>query len=144
MSYFVCFTILLDFTATFTCDNTMEMFADGRSLGKDNGNWGIAVTYSVPGDTRVISVAGQDWAVPFGVLGSFSNGLVTNESWRCSSTLSPGWNSPDFDDQQWPFAVVVGNHGDSPWGFISGIASKAKWIWTSGQYSDVYCRVNLR
>ena len=122
----------------------MEMFADGRSLGKDNGMWNRPETFLIPGDTQVISVAGKDSGVKYGLLGSFSNGLVTNESWRCSGVLSPGWNSPDFDDQQWPLAVVVANHGDSPWGFISGIASKAKWIWTSRQYSDVYCRLNLR
>lgn len=56
----------------------MELFADGKSLGKDNSNWGIADTFLVPGDTRVISVAGQHFGGAFGVIGSLSNGLVTN------------------------------------------------------------------
>lgn len=126
-----------------TCDNSMEIFADAVSLGS-NDNWQIATTFHMPGDTRVISVKGKDWGSQFGILGSFSNGLVTNESWKCSSVLYSGWNSPDFNDQLWPFAKVVGNHGDSPWGFIASIAQTAKWIWTAGQYDDVYCRLNLQ
>ena len=123
----------------------MEMFADAKSLGKDNGNWQIADTFLVPGNSRVISVAGKDAGSEFGILGSFSNGLVTNESWKCSSVLYPGWNSPDFDDRQWPYAVVIKNHGDSPWGFINGIAKTAKWIWTAGQDdNEVFCRLRLQ
>ena len=89
----------LDFTATFTCDNEMEMFADGQSLGTDN-SWGNLTTYLVPGNTRVLSVAGKDHGGKYrGILGSTSNRQVSNETWKCSSVLSSGWNSPDFDDQ---------------------------------------------
>ena len=122
----------------------MEMFADGKSLGVD-GDWTVSSTYLIPGDTRVISVLGKDSGVAYGILGSFSNGLVTNESWKCSSDLYPGWNSPDFDDRHWPHAVVVGKHGVSPWHNIPGIAQTAKWIWAAGKYTDkVYCRLDLQ
>ena len=40
------------------------------------------------------------------------------EAGNAGSGLSPGWNSPDFDDQQWPFATVIGNHGDDPWNYL--------------------------
>ena len=82
----------------------MEMFADNTSLGNDNGNWKIPFTYKVPGDTRVISVIGMNYPnnqgnpTPFGILGSTSHGLVTDETWKCSSDLHPGWNSPNFND----------------------------------------------
>ena len=114
----------LEFNATFTCDNSMEMFADGQSLGTDS-NWGNATTYLVPGNTRVLSVAGKDLGGNFGILGSMSNGLVTDESWKCSSFPYPGWNSPDFDDQGWHSANVIINHGDNPWNTINGIATAA-------------------
>ena len=120
----------------------MEMFADGRSLGKD-GNWKVASTFVIPGDTRVVSVLGRDTGVKFGILGSFSNGLLTDESWKCSSNGSSGWNFPYFDDSPWPHAVVGAQHGDSPWRYIQGIAKPAKWIWTAGGDSTVYCRLNL-
>ena len=133
----------LEFTATFTCDNEMEMFADGQSLGTDS-NWQNPTTYHVPRNTRVLSVAGKDTGHALGILGSTSNGQVTNETWKCSSVLSSGWNSPDFDDQDWPFARVIANHGDHPWGTVHGIAETAKWIWANNNEDTVYCRLKLK
>ena len=124
----------------------MEMFADNTSLGDDNDNWQVPFIYKVPGDTRVISVIGRnhDDGIPFaGILGSTSNGLLTNETWKCSSDLYPGWNSPDFDDRDWPLAKVVGNHGDDPWKTRDGIAKAAKWIWANNTEYVVYCRLIL-
>ena len=121
----------------------MEMFADGQSLGTDS-NWGHPTTYLVPGNTRVLSVAGKDLGGNFGILGSMSNGLVTDESWKCSSFPYPGWNFPDFDDQGWHSANVIANHGDNPWNTINGIATAAKWIWAKNKSDAAYCRLNLK
>lgn len=96
-----------DFSATFTCDDAMEMFADGNSLGKDNSCWRTATSLGVPGDTPVTSVKGSDMGGLFGILGSANNGPITNETWKCTSVLYPGWNSPDFDDTNWPFVRVI-------------------------------------
>ena len=136
-------SFLLEFTATFTCDDKMEMFADGQSLGTDV-YWANSTTYLVPGNTRVLSVAGENTGGPLGILGSTSNGQVTNETWKCSSVLSPGWNSPAFDDQDWPFARVIAKHGDPPWGTIHGIEETAKWIWANNNEDTVYCRLKLQ
>ena len=134
----------LDFTATFTCDNEMEMFADGQSLGTDS-DWSKPTTYIVPGNTRVLSVTGKDYGGGYlGILGSTSNGQVTNETWKCSSVLSSGWNSPDFDDQSWPLAKVIANHGESPWNTLNGIAMTAKWIWENTNSNTAYCRLTLQ
>ena len=121
----------------------MEIFADGVSLGKDD-NWRSSKEYVVPGNTRVISVSGIDIKGHFGILGSFSNGMVTNESWKCEDDEHRGWNSPDFDDSNWPTAVEVATHGDGPWYNITGIALNAKWIWTAGNPNKVYCRLRLQ
>ena len=121
----------------------MEIFADGQSLGTDSA-WRKPTTYRVPGNTRVLSVAGKDLGGNFGILGSMSNGLVTDESWKCSSLLSSGWNSPDFDDQDWPFAKVIANHGDPSLGTIHGIAETAKWIWEDTNSNTAYCRLSLQ
>ena len=122
----------------------MEMFADGQSLGTDS-IWENPTTYLVPGNTRVLSVAGKDYGGGYlGILGSASNGQVTNETWKCSSVLSSGWNSPDFDDQSWPLAKVIVNHGDSPWNTINGIAMTAKWIWGDTNSKTAYCRLTLQ
>lgn len=139
------FTIAItDITATFTCDDSMEMFADGTSLGKDNEKWIKATDFVIPGNTRVISVMVKAWGFQHGLLGSLSNGLLTNESWKCTRDLYPGWNFPDFDDSNWPAALVLAKHGALPWGTIAGIATTAKWIWTAGPgFNIVYCRLNL-
>ena len=124
----------------------MEMFADNTNLGDDNGDWKIPFTYKVPGDPRVISVIGRNVPGPpfFGILGSTSNGMLTNETWKCSSHFYPGWNSPNFDDRNWPFAKVVGDHGDHPWYIIDSIAETAKWIWASENKDIVYCRLKVQ
>ena len=120
------------------------MFADGQSLGKDR-DWRKPTTYLVPGNTRVLSVAGEDYGGGYlGILGSTSNGQVTDGTWKCSSSLSSGWNSPDFDDQDWPSARVIANHGDLPWRKIKGIAETAKWIWANNNEDFVYCRLKLK
>ena len=122
----------------------MEMFADGQSLGTDS-IWQNPTTYLVPGNTRVLSVAGEDYGgVYLGILGSTSNGLVTNETWKCTSVLYPEWNSLDFDDQNWPLAKVIANHGASPWGTLNGIAVTAKWIWGNTNSNTTYCRLSLQ
>ena len=82
------------------------MFADDTSLGEDNDNLIKATDFVIPGNTRVISVKAMAWGYWYGILGSFSNGLVTNESWKCNGNLYPGWNSPDFDDSNWSAAEI--------------------------------------
>lgn len=120
------------------------MFADGVSLGQDN-DWTSPTEYVIPGNTRVISVSGIDKGLQCGILGSFSNGMVTNASWKCNNVKYPGWNFPDFDDSNWPAAVEVAKHGDEPWRKIAGITLTAKWIWTFDKEDDnVYCRLNLQ
>ena len=122
----------------------MEIFADGKSLGTDS-HWANPTTYYVPGNTRVLSVAGKDHDGGYrGILGSTSNGQVTNETWKCNSNFSSGWNSPYFDDQDWPFAREIAHHGDKRWGKIPGIAETAKWIWANNNEDTVYCRLKLQ
>ena len=86
----------------------MELFADGKSLGTDNGMWRIATDFVIPGNTKVIAVEATNLGFPPpGILGSSSNGLVTNSSWKCSEQLNLEWNSPDFDDHNRPFYSCV-------------------------------------
>ena len=123
----------------------MKMFADDRRMEhKNDHNWRVPSIYQIPSDTRVISVEGTDTGFLFGILGSTSNGLLTNETWKCKGVFQQGWTSPDFDDKDWPSANVVGNHGDKPWKTISGIARTAKWIWTNNNTGFVYCRLKVQ
>ena len=49
-----------------------------------------------------------------------------------------------FDDQNWPLAKVIANHGDNPWNTINGIAMTAKWIWENTNSNTAYCRLTLQ
>lgn len=123
----------------------MELFADGISLGKDNGQKNTATDFIIPANTKIIAVEAKNFHFRPGILGSLSNGLVTDSGWKCSSRVHPGWNHRDFDDRNWPAAVVVARHGDGPEGYIAGIDPTAKWIWTIRQrhIDNCYCRLNL-
>ena len=124
------------------------MFTDNTIIKHQNDNdWRIPSTYQqIPGDTKVLSVIGKNDpdGHPSGILGSTSNGLLTNETWKCSSDLYPGWNSPDFDDRDWPLAKVLATNGDEPWKTIDDIAKTAKWIWAKNYEHTVYCRLKLQ
>ena len=61
------------------------MFIDGMSLWKDD-DWSSPTEYVIPGNSpagigniRVISVKGINVGSLFGILGSLSNGMVTND-----------------------------------------------------------------
>lgn len=55
---------------------------------------------------------------------SFSDGesltLKTDATWRCAKAESAGWDAPGFDSSTWVPAKVLGRHGDSPWGSLTG------------------------
>lgn len=78
--------------------------------------------------------------------------MLTNDSWRCSSSAPQGWSEAGFDDSSWPIAVKHGMNsydgGESfPWSLIDNITVGAWWIWTKDNRkngSTVYCRLVLR
>ena len=126
------------------------MFADGCPLVLDNATynkWRVATKIIVPSGTKVVAIHAKDHGGLAGILGSFSNGQVTDATWKCHSSPVPReWSSTDYDDSSWPAAVEHWDHGSSGWGIkIQNIADDAKWIWTKKYIRDneVYCRVKL-
>ncbi|XP_022779756.1 uncharacterized protein LOC111321200 isoform X3 [Stylophora pistillata] len=89
-----------------------------------------------------------------GILGSLSNGLITNSSWKCMDDPYPGckWMTPDFDDRMWPAAKEIVFHRPRPTK-VPGIAQGAKWIWIAKgpgpvqahppRHVTVYCRLKM-
>lgn len=58
--------------------------------------------------------------------------VVTDSSWKMSSTNQPDWEKTSFDDSSWKKAKSLGNRADSrstSEGTLSSIAKGAKWIW---------------
>jgi alpha-L-rhamnosidase len=50
--------------------------------------------------------------------------IVTDGSWRAGHTVPPGFEQPDFDDDEWSQAAVQAPYGSGPWG--SNVAPEAE------------------
>ena len=141
---------LIHFTGFITCDDECtSVFADGRPLVRDNAtynNWTVATKIIIPSGTKVVAIHAKDHGGVAAILGSFSNGQVTDATWKCHLYPVPSkWASADFNDSFWP-AAVVHKQGSTVWGTkIQNISNDAKWIWTEDKDVDneVYCRVRL-
>ena len=67
--------------------------------------------------------------------------LTTDAQWKCSSTLTDGWETNNFyGHPSWQSAKVLSRAKN-----IGNIAKEAHWIWTkSSQDNPVYCRYKGR
>ena len=134
---------VLDFTAIFTCKDTMELFADG---GKPRiGQREVEDPHRFRHTRRYQNYCSGSAELSFSFRDTrfLSNGLVTNSSWKCSDRLHRGWN---FDDRIWPAAAEIPrHHSDGLEGNLAVIDPTANWIWTTKQKTpSCYCRVNLQ
>ena len=70
--------------------------------------------------TNVIAVRAANASVgPSGLLAKLVLGdqtIITDTSWKTSTTSPDGWNTAAYDDSAWPNAFVIGTYGDGPWG----------------------------
>jgi hypothetical protein len=75
--------------------------------------------------------------------------IVSDASWKVSTTLADGWNSLTFDDSGWVSATTHGVYGTGPWGAgVSGFlgGTGAQWIWTPNYYNgdrELYVRYSF-
>ena len=104
------------------------------------------ITVSVPSTTKVIAVAATNHLYGAGWRGAMSDGsVVTDGSWKCTSTFYDGWQNPGFDDSGWASPVVKDwTSGVGCPGFLSDAA--VKWLWIDSTYSSLktsYCRKSL-
>ena len=69
-----------------------------------------------------------------GLLGSFSDGRVTDGSWKCTLIIpSDRWTSSTYDDSSWPNALATEGQGGK-WSPQPKVAINAKWIWACTSY----------
>jgi hypothetical protein len=74
-----------------TCDNIINLYADGRQIVTNGQDWTVTNTIVLAQTPQVLAIGCQDVGVVGGILISASNGLRTNSSWRCSTSVLPGW-----------------------------------------------------
>ena len=133
-------------------DNAEEVYFNGVLLGKSN-DWKNANSYKVtlqPGK-NVLAVKGMDHGGIAALLAEISQGgniIVSDTSWKVSTTGHAGWEKVGFDDSNWAAATAYGPYGMSPWGKqVAGFPSNsaAQWIWSANWNADdtVYFRYTL-
>lgn len=141
-------------TANITCDYALRVFVDGHQIGLESQGFNTVTKYVIPPNSNVIGLRCHIGArLDGGILGSFSNGLITNASWRCSDVTEQGWSEAGFDDSSWKHATVhaINSYHNAslsvPRGPLLQIVEGAAWIWTANNSihnSTVYCRFELR
>jgi len=136
-----------------TGDNEIEIYKNGEFLssGLVWSNVKFIPAHLEPGD--LIGFRGVDRGGIGAVIGEIVrrdaqgnlSTVVTDASWKVSTTEVSGWEYQDFDDSEWLGATVVAAFGKAPWGTpasLSYVSSKAQWIWSSDAYEneDVWLR----
>ena len=85
---------------------------------------------------------GKDIGGAEGILASTSTGIVTDTSWKCTTTLEDDWTTCLFDESHWPNARQEEHR---PAFQPSEISSSAVWIWAKdSDGGTVYCRKRLK
>jgi hypothetical protein len=143
------------FTATIriTTDDNFRLFVNGTLIDDTPRVWTEVQTYSVqlfqhPSKRNTIAIEGTNVENTSGpdrgiiadtrfAFGSIEDMVVTNTSWRLSTSLESGWTEVGFDASGWRFALSEGPHGMAPWGALLG-QSSAEWLWSydSNQPAD--------
>ena len=129
-----------------TNDDAFIVYRDGVRVTQRE-DWRVAHTVALRSDVCVLGVTAVDWGDRHeaGFLASTSTGVVTDDSWKCSSQQQAQWHRPGFDDAAWSQALVRGTHGDARWeSYHPQISAQAKWIWAHGtNATHVFCRKTL-
>ncbi|MGB7161449.1 MAG: family 16 glycoside hydrolase, partial [Tepidisphaeraceae bacterium] len=124
---------------TATCDNQLEVFVNGASVGKSAGkgdDWkqpiAVDVAKHLAFGHNAIAVRGKNTGGPAGLLlkleVEMSDGqrdtLVTDGAWIATSGEKPGWSNQNFDGVGWSNAQVIADAGAEPWGDVPGLEGK--------------------
>ncbi|ESO94368.1 hypothetical protein LOTGIDRAFT_175476 [Lottia gigantea] len=74
-----------------TCDNFAEFFVDGQ-LETSTDTCSVSYPVSFPDTSLILAFDCRNKDGIAGIRGSFTNGVVTDSSWRCSTSAPEGWN----------------------------------------------------
>ena len=132
--------LLVDMRIEYWSDNGGRWYADGLKLDR-NSNHNQQQQADVPRTTQVIAVRCHDSGGGYGIAARLANGVVTDESWKCTSNEPDGdWTRIGYDDAAWPRAVI----NAPPRGvFSNGEPYNVIWADCDGRRDGcmtVYCR----
>lgn len=123
-----CAISLLFHSARALCsDDHYTLYVNGASVGSGSFAGGAAIAYTIPNLLPTLNTFAVNATNDVGsagliatILVTYQDGsnetVVTDGSWKASLTVPQGFESPTFDDSDWPNANVVGAYGIAPWG----------------------------
>ena len=123
-----------DFVLTANCDNNMIVFADEVEVG-NNSDWTVASEFTIPGETKVVTIQCTNTGGPAGIIASGANGMVTDSSWTCGKA--------DMNITEWTPARELTRDDDN---IVTehleggGFSPNATWIW----YGRAKCSKNCQ
>ena len=136
-----------DLSFTSCGDDVHTVYVDGKQVASQpyDGNWNENVISNVPLSAQILAVSVTNLHGVAGLRGALTNGtVITDSSWKCTTTLNDGWQDITFDDSNWPAAVVR----DYPMAGCDSFPSAAlKALWTEPTFSTlktIYCRKQLK
>jgi hypothetical protein len=121
-----------------TIDDKGTLTTDNGEVYTDNKDWEKAENFTLPGNTKYVIIKARNYPGDVGaILASFSNGVITDESWECAEIRSH--DSGNYERkpvwQQAKSNQIKSNKA------ISGIEPKAEWIWITNAYAEsVWCK----
>jgi hypothetical protein len=129
-----------------TVDNSGRLITDSGEKRNVVCMWSKVKHFTLSGHTKHVTIKAYKARGKNGILASFSNNVVTDESWQCANM--DGCISSDcesFAATKWSNATAYGfNIEDSDRNSrekINEIKSTAQWIWAkNGEAERVWCR----
>ena len=135
-----------------SCNGVLSVFDThtGKLVVLSNSAANISSNYTLSPDSPVLAVRCRNYGSKPWIIGSASNGLLTDTRWKCTSLPTHdmkdlSWTAEDFDDSHWAQAVSnVSKRDETPWGKVPDISVEALWISTADEYhSRLFCRRRL-
>ncbi|ESO04912.1 hypothetical protein HELRODRAFT_171914 [Helobdella robusta] len=131
-----------------TVDDKLEkIYFNGMSISVGENfphaaSWDLPDTYDLSGNIFLVAVMAFNINGVGGILISTSDKyILTNETWKCTTTLYDGWYKIIYNDSAWPAAFVLEKHE-----FTSSLnalkEAGAEWITNAidGENCFYYCR----
>ena len=135
-----------------SCKGELSVFDrhSGKLVVFSNNAANISSNYTLSPGSPVLAVRCLNYKSKPWIIGSASNGLVTDTRWKCFSLSKHGnmkdlsWATDDFDDSHWAKAVSNFSKRETTWGKVPDISDEAFWISIADEdHSKMFCRRRL-
>lgn len=142
--------LFFPFTAKITCNGELAFYdqrLDKLVVSRSPAN--ISLWSTIDSGIQVLAVSCHSNKTKPWIMGSVSNGMVTDDRWKCFSQEKEGldnmkWVTSLYDDTHWAQAVVNYSNTHSPWGKVPDFSNNAFWISTADKDdSKLFCRRRL-